>query len=55
MKSKTLRGHYYADFDAFKVAIEQHLDGISTIHRKSLLSLMTLKFQTFQNVPLWAA
>ena len=55
VKSKTLRGEYYENFAAFKTAIEQHLDAISTRHRQSLKSLMTLKFQTFENVPLLAA
>ena len=54
VKSKTLRGEYFANFEAFKTAIEKHLDGISTTYRQSLKSLMTLKFQTFENMPLLA-
>lgn len=55
VKSTSIRGRYFATFDAFKSSIETCLAGISTKHRIKLKSLMTLKFQTFENVPLLAA
>lgn len=46
-KKKALRGKHYADFAMFRMAIDDCLDRISTDHRETLASLMTLKFQTF--------
>ena len=46
-KKRALRGKHYADFTAFRAAIDGCLDRISTDHKNELESLMTLKFQTF--------
>jgi len=55
IKRKELYGKYHARFDDFRIAIETCLSQISTIHRNPLKSLMTLNFQTFENVSLLAA
>ena len=54
-KKRALRGKHYADFTAFRAAIDNCLDGITTDHKDELRSLMTLKFQTFDNASFLAA
>ena len=54
-KRATVYGKYHANFAAFKTAIEATLVGIPTTHAKALKPLMTLKFQTFEDVSLLAA
>ncbi len=47
VKKQTLYSKYYADFAAFKAAIETCLHEMPTTHRATLDSLLTLRFQTF--------
>lgn len=54
IKRDTLRGRYYANFAAFRSAIDECLAQLSTTHQIPLASLMTLNFQTFENVSLLA-
>ena len=54
-KRRSVYGKYHPDFASFRAAIETTLAGISTTHAEKLASLMTLKFQTFENVSLLAA
>jgi transposase len=54
-KRRSVYGQYHPDFASFRTAIERTLDGIPTTHAKSLESLMTLEFQTFEDVSLLAA
>ncbi len=54
IKRDTLRGRYYANFAAFRSAIDECLAQLSTTHQTRLASLMTLNFQTFKNVSLLA-
>ncbi len=54
-KRKSVYGKYHADFASFRAAIETTLAGVSTTHAEALKSLMTLKFQTFEDVSLLAA
>jgi transposase len=54
-KRKALRGQHYPDFAAFRGAIEDCLNRVHTDHREALASLMTLKFQTFDNASFLAA
>lgn len=54
-KRRSLYGKYHACFADFKAAIEQTLAGIPSQHAEELESLMTLKFQTFENVALLTA
>ena len=54
-KRRSVYGRYHPDFASFRAAIEATLAGIPTTHAHALESLMTLKFQTFENVSLLAA
>lgn len=54
-KKRALRGKHYPDFATFSGAIDDCLDRIPTDHREALASLMTLKFQTFDNASFLAA
>ncbi len=54
-KKKALRGKHYPDFATFMGAIDDCLNRIHTDHREALASLMTLKFQTFDNASFLAA
>jgi len=54
-KKKALRGKHYPDFATFKGAIDNCLNRIPIDHREALASLMTLKFQTFDNASFLAA
>jgi transposase len=51
-KRKELYGKHHARFDNFRTAIEKCLSQVSTLHSIPLKSLMTLNFQTFENVSL---
>lgn len=55
VKRRALYGHYHPTFADFRAAIEAHLTQLSTTHRTSLKSLMTLNFQQFSDVSLLAA
>ena len=54
-KRTAVYGKYHANFASFRSAIEATLAGIPTTHANALESLMTLKFQTFEDVSLLAA
>lgn len=54
-KKKALRGKHYPDFATFCGAIDDCLNRVQTEHREALASLMTLKFQTFDNASFVAA
>jgi transposase len=55
IKRRALYGRYHPTFRDFQGAIQQTLDGLLTIHAEQLKTLMTLKFQTFEDVSLLAA
>jgi transposase len=55
VKRRSVHGKYHANFASFRAAIEETLAGIPTRHRDQLASLMTLRFQTFEDVSLLAA
>jgi transposase len=55
IKRRALYGRYHPTFADFQAAIQETLDGLSTIHADSLNTLMTLNFQRFDNVSLIAA
>jgi transposase len=48
VKKQCLYSHYYADFTAFKAAIESCLQEMPTTHQSALDSLLTLRFQRFE-------
>ncbi len=54
-KKKALRGKHYADFATFRGAIDDCLNRVHTGNREALATLMTLKFQTFDNASFLAA
>jgi len=53
-KRKSVYGKYHPNFAAFRAANETMLNGVPTTHADDLASLMTLRFQTFENVSLLA-
>jgi transposase len=55
IKRRAVYGRYHPTFADFRAAIEQTLDGLPTTHAEQLKTLMTLKFQTFEDVSLLAA
>lgn len=55
IKRKQLYGRYYPRFDEFRIAIQKCVSEITTSHRAALKKLMTLDFQTFENVSLLPA
>lgn len=55
MKRRSLYGRYHPTFAEFRAAIEETMDGLSTIHADQLKKLMTLNFQQFEDVSLMAA
>ena len=55
IKRRALYGRYHPTFADFRGAIEETLDGLSTIHAERLKTLMTLNFQQFEDVSLMAA
>ena len=54
VKRRALYGRYQPTFAQFQAAIQEVLDGLSTTHAEKLKSLMTLKFQRFEDVSLMA-
>lgn len=55
LKRRALYGRYHPTFQDFRAAIENHLAQLSSTHRGSLATLMTLNFQQFSEVSLLAA
>ena len=55
VKHRALCGRYQPTFAQFQAAIQEALGGLSTTHAEKLKSLMTLKFQRFEDVSLMAA
>jgi transposase len=54
-KRQSVYGKYHADFTSLRAAIEATLADIPTKHADKLKSLMTLHFQTFEDVSLLTA
>ena len=54
-KRRAVYGRYHPTFAEVRAAIEEVLDGLSTTHAEQLKTLMTLKFQLFEDVSLMAA
>jgi hypothetical protein len=55
VRKESLDSTYYEAFEQFTTAIDQCLDGLPTVHKGEMETLLTHKFQTFGNVPLLAA
>jgi transposase len=54
LKKKCLYNQFYDDFESFCRAIDECMEKGSNEYRKELETLMTLKFQSFENVQLLA-
>lgn len=55
LKRRSIYGRYHPTFADFKAAIEDTIARLSTTHADQLATLMTLKFQRFENASLLAA
>ena len=55
VRKESLNSTYYEKFEDFSAAIDGCLDGLSTVHKGEMETLMTHKFQLFEDVPLLAA
>lgn len=55
VKKTSLNSRQHANFADFRRVIDQCLDELPTTHRSQINTLMTLNFQTFDNVSLLAA
>jgi transposase len=55
VRKESLNSTYYEDFGRFTAAIDGCLDGLQTVHKEEMKTLMTHKFQRFEDVPLLAA
>jgi transposase len=55
VKSECLRTKYYASYEEFHTAIQQCLDDLPSKHKQAMDTLLTLNFQSFENVSLVAA
>jgi len=54
-KRKSVYAKYHPNFATFRAAIEETLNRVPTTYAEDLTSLMTLRFQTFEDVSLLAA
>jgi transposase len=55
VKAECLRSTYYGSYEEFHAAIQACLDDLPTKHKAAMDSLLSLNFQTFDNVSLIAA
>jgi len=55
VKKECLATRWRADFANFRAAIDGCLNELPTTHREAMKSLLTLEFQTFEDVPVLAA
>jgi transposase len=55
VRKEALNSTYYEKFEDFSAAIDGCLDGLSTVHKVEMETLMTHRFQLFEDVPLLAA
>ena len=55
VRKQSLESTYYEAFEQFTAAIDQCLDGLPTVHKGEMETLLTHKFQMFGDVPLLAA
>jgi len=55
VRKQSLDSIYYEDCTQFQAAIDECLDNLSTVHKGEMDTLLTHKFQMFEDVPLLAA
>ena len=55
IKKEALYGRYYQNFKAFRTGIEEAMGKLQNEKKEKVKTMMTLKFQSFENVSLQAA
>src|SRR3954463_12535697 len=55
VRMESLNSTYHEKFEDFRAAIDGCLDGLGTVHKGEMETLMTHRFQLFEDVPLLAA
>jgi len=55
VKKQALHSRHHTNYADFQAAIDTCLDEFPTTHKSAVDSLLTLNFQTFQNVPILSA
>ena len=55
VKKQALSSRHHTNYADFQAVIDNCLDNLTTTHKSALVSLLTLKFQTFQDVPMLSA
>jgi transposase len=55
VRVESLNSTYHEKFEDFRAAIDGCLDGLGTVHKGEMETLMTHRFQQFEDVPLLAA
>jgi transposase len=55
VRLEALNSIYHEKFEDFRAAIDSCLDGLDTVHKGEMETLMTHSFQLFEDVPLLAA
>jgi len=55
VRVESLNSTYHEKFEDFRSAIDGCLDGLGTVHKAEMETLMTHRFQLFEDVPLLAA
>ena len=55
VRKESLDSVYYEDCGHFTAAIDRCLDGLPTVYKGEMETLLTHKFQMFEDVPLLAA
>jgi transposase len=55
VKKQALHSRHHTNYADFQAAIDACLDELPTTHKSAVASLLTLNFQTFQNVPMLSA
>ncbi len=55
LRKESLDSTYYEDCSQFTTAIDRCLEGLPTVHKSEMETLLTHKSQTFEDVPLLAA
>ena len=55
VRQQSLDSTYYESFEQFTAAIDECLDSLPMVHKSEMDTLLTHKFQMFEDVPLLAA
>ncbi len=55
VKKQALHSRHHTNYADFQAVIDNCLDELTTTHKSAVASLLTLKFQTFQNVSMLSA